>query len=121
MKKIMFGFLIPLILGVSALMFLGCATKHYGRQGNLTNYEKENLTCREIKLELSKIEGFVDYVNDRSTTIDGKEILAFLGDFGIGNAIEAQAARESATEKTIELRKLQVLKDCEVSEYFKKK
>lgn len=103
------------------LLLNGCATKHYGRQGTLTNYEKETLTCREIKLEIAKIEGFIDYINDKSRTIDGKEVLAFLGDFGIGNVIEAYDARESADIRILELIKLQLSKECAVSDDFKAK
>ena len=39
----------------------GCATKTYGRQGTLTSYEKDSMTCREIDLETAKVRGFIDY------------------------------------------------------------
>lgn len=107
---------------LTAFLFIGCATKNYGRHGLLTDYEKETLTCREIKLEISKLEGFINYVSESSTTIDGREILAFLGDLGIGNAIEASAARESATNRIAQLHELSVYKECpDVSGYFKKR
>lgn len=93
-------------------MFIGCATKHYGRQINLTNYEKEKLECKDIKLELEKASGLINYVRKESSTIDGKEILAFLGDFGVGNLIESESAQESAMIRIDELRELQVQKGC---------
>lgn len=108
-----------MLLVLVGFLFFGCATKHYGRQINLTSYEKDNFTCKELKLEVAKVEGFVNYVSTQSTTIDGKEVLAFLGDFGIGNMIEAQAAQESALIRINDLRRMQVRKECEVSTYFK--
>lgn len=62
----------------------GCATKTSGRQGTLTSYEKDSMTCREIDLELAKTRGFVDYVNKESE-FSGRDVLAIMGDFGIGN------------------------------------
>ena len=70
--------------------FQGCATKTYGRQGSLTAYEKETMTCREIELDLAKTRGFVNHVDEESK-FSGKDVLALLGDFGIGNHLEKNA------------------------------
>ena len=68
----------------------GCATKHYGRQGQLTAYEKGTMSCREIDLEMAKVRGFIDHVNKESE-FSGRDVLAILGDFGIGNSMEKSA------------------------------
>lgn len=89
----------------------GCATKTYGRQGSLTGYEKDTMTCREIDLELAKTRGFVDHVNKESE-FSGRDVLAILGDFGIGNNMEKSAALESANKRIEQLRDLRASKTC---------
>lgn len=98
-----------MLLALSAAQ--GCATKNYGRQGALTSYEKESMTCREIELDLAKTGGFVDQVNKESE-FSGLDVLAILGDFGIGNSLEKSAALESATRRIEQLRALREAKKC---------
>lgn len=89
----------------------GCATKTYGRQGSLTGYEKDSMTCREIDLETAKVMGFVDHVNKESE-FSGRDVLAILGDFGIGNSLEKSAALESANKRLAQLRDQRDAKKC---------
>ena len=97
------------ILAIIALP--GCATKTYGRQGSLTAYEKDSMTCREIDLDIAKTRGFVDHVNKESE-FSGKDVLAILGDFGIGNNMEKSAALESAGKRIDALTSLRSSKQC---------
>ena len=94
--------------------FQGCATKTYGRQGSLTAYEKETMTCREIELDLAKTRGFVNHVDEESK-FSGKDVLALLGDFGIGNHLEKTAALESANSRVASLNELRGTKQCQKS------
>lgn len=96
---------------IAILLIAGCATKNYGRQGSLTDYEKDIMTCREIDLETAKVRGFIDHVNKESE-FSGKDVLAFLGDFGIGNNMERSAALESANARMEQLRALRERKKC---------
>jgi len=89
----------------------GCATKTYGRQGILTSYEKESMTCREVNLEMAKVSGFIDHVNKESE-FSGRDVLAILGDFGIGNNLEKSAALESANKRIEQLRDQRDAKKC---------
>ncbi len=94
------------------MVFLqGCATKNYGRQGFLSSYEQESMTCREIDLELAKMRGFIEYVNKESE-FSGKDVLAILGDLGIGNYMEKEAAIESADNRMVALNDLKGRKQC---------
>lgn len=93
------------------LLVSGCATKHYGRQGTLTSYEKNTMACREIDLEIAKTRGFIDQVNTESE-FSGRDVLAILGDFGIGNSMERGAALKSANARIKELEELKVAKGC---------
>ncbi len=72
------------------------------------------MTCREVDLELAKTRGFVDQVNKESE-FSGRDVLAFLGDFGIGNSLEKSAALESANKRIEQLQTLRDTKKCSVN------
>lgn len=102
------------IIAAFALVIIsvqGCATKTYGRQGTITSYEKDSMTCREIELELARTRGFIDHVNKESE-FSGRDILAILGDFGIGNSMEKSAAIESANKRIEQFQWLRDAKKC---------
>ena len=96
---------------MALVLLQGCATKTYGRQSQLTGYEKTSMTCREIDLDLAKTRGFIDHVNKESK-FSGKDVLAILGDFGIGNNMEKSAALESADVRISDLNALRQTKQC---------
>lgn len=96
---------------IATMSMQGCATKTYGRQGSLTAYEKDSMTCREIDLDLARTRGFIDHVNKESE-FSGKDVLAILGDFGIGNNMEKSAAIESANKRIESLSALRTSKQC---------
>ncbi len=102
---------ITIVITAGILLLQGCATKNYGRQGILSSYEKENMTCREVDLELAKMRGFIKYVNKESE-FSGKDVLAIFGDLGIGNYMERNDAIESATNRMAALNKLKDRKQC---------
>lgn len=99
----------------STLALTGCATKHYGRQGELTSYEKETMTCREIALENAKVMGFLDHV-EKESEFDGRSVLSFLGDFGIGNLMEKDNAVKSAHTRLKQLSDLSAQKSCDAEQ-----
>ena len=103
------------ILSAAALLVLssvsGCATKHYGRQGALSSVEKDSMTCREIDLEIAKVRGFIDHVNKESE-FSGLDVLAILGDFGIGNNLEKSSALESANKRIEQLNEQRNARKC---------
>jgi|SoiMethySBSTD1v2_1073268.scaffolds.fasta_scaffold58723_3 hypothetical protein len=92
----------------------GCATKMYGRQGTITEYERNTLTCRETDLEIAKTRGFINHVN-KEAAFSGRDVLAFLADFGIGNNLERTAALESANNRIRELEIQRSFKKCDVA------
>jgi len=100
-----------IVVVVAALLLAGCATKNYGRQGELTDYEKSTMTCREIALEEAKVMGFLDHVQKESE-FDGRSVLSFLGDFGIGNMMEKDNAIKSANTRLKQLQAVSAEKGC---------
>lgn len=77
----------------------------------MTEFEKSSMTCREIDLEIAKTQGFVDHVKTESE-FSGRDVLAILGDFGIGNAMEKTSALKSATDRIKQLNELKRMKSC---------
>lgn len=101
-----------LILIVASIGVLaGCSTKNYGRQGSLTEYESARMTCSDIELEEAKVHGWVAQVNQESE-FDGRDALAIMGDFGIGNSMEKRAAIKSANARLCQLQTVAVSKQC---------
>ena len=95
-----------------ALGLTGCATKNYGRQGELTQYEKDTMTCRELALEQAKVKGFIEHV-EKESQFDGRSVLSFLGDFGVGNVIEKGEALKSANTRLDQLKEVEKQKNCD--------
>ncbi len=72
-----------------------CATQRYGRGVNVSETEKQVLSCKEISIEIAKAdEALADIRTQRSST-SGAHVMGFMGDFGLGNAMEGDAAQLS--------------------------
>ena len=91
---------------ISVAPLSGCATKRYGRMQPVSLTERDYLSCREIDIEMAKTREFLDQI--AQTGFDGRDVLAILADFGIGNAMERSDAIKSGKER---LEQLQALKD----------
>ena len=101
------------IFVVCCLVLLSaCATKRYGRMEPLSPVEQTAYTCRDIDIEISKVETFQDEMH-RKAKIDEKSALAFLGDLGIGNRMEKHEAKKAANNRLTELQLLHAQKSCE--------
>ncbi|MFG3398647.1 hypothetical protein ACQKEK_02575 [Pseudomonas sp. NPDC077408] len=89
----------------------GCATKHYGREPVVTAGETARLDCNAVAIEIAQTHGFIEQVNKESQ-FDGRSVLSFLGDFGIGNVMEKEAAMSSARERLASLERVRSQKGC---------
>ncbi|WP_198519186.1 hypothetical protein [Novosphingobium kunmingense] len=89
----------------------GCATKRYGRLQPLTAAEGQYYDCNAIEIEIAKIEAFRQQVAD-GARFNGASVMGFLGDWGIGNANEKNAAERTATERMTQLLALKAQKGC---------
>lgn len=88
----------------------GCATKRYGRMQPVNTFERQNMDCYDIDLEIARSREFIDQIE--ATKFGGRDVLAILGDFGIGNMMERSAAIKSGKERLEELENLRVSKAC---------
>ena len=100
-KFLGFGLTPPIII-LLALLISACATKRYGRMQPVTGYESQEYTCKDIKIELSKIDAFELQVAQESE-FSAMSVASFLGDFGIGNTIEKSSALKTAKERRVQL------------------
>ncbi|WP_235025341.1 hypothetical protein [Caballeronia terrestris] len=89
----------------------GCATKQFASVGEVTPFERTTLTCREIDIEMAKTQGVQKTISEQDK-FDGRSVLAFLGDFGIGNAMARSAAEDSAIKRMGELQATRAQKGC---------
>ncbi|AZW31748.1 hypothetical protein CS343_16495 [Bordetella bronchiseptica] len=100
------------LVGCSAAVLLtGCATKNYGRQGELTDFERQTMSCREIEMEQAKVHGYLSHV-EKESEFDGRSVLSFLGDFGLGNVMEKNAAMQAANTRLSQLQSVSVQRGC---------
>ncbi len=94
------------------LFLAGCATQRFGRLSPLSETEKQQLNCREIAIEIAKAEEFLFQTRRTRTDTNAAHVLGFLGDFGIGNVMEGDAAELSGNLRLKELKDLSVRKSC---------
>ena len=85
----------------------------------MTQYEKEKMTYREIALEKAKVQGFIEHV-EKESKFNGRSVLSFLSDFGVGNVIEKGEALKSANRRLEQLKEVERYKNC-ISEVTCKK
>ena len=100
------------LFGATVILLSACATQRYGRSTPVSPGERTTLTCEQIALEIEKTEFFVADVQRQRSTTSGAHVLGALGDFGIGNVMEGDAAEESGMNRQRELRALQNQKEC---------
>jgi len=103
-----------ILLALALVLIGGCATKRYGRLQPVSETEAQLYDCRDIELELAKVSAFRDQVA-KQDDLSGASVAGFLGDFGIGNAMEHSAALDTANEREKQLRDLKSSKGCSTS------
>lgn len=89
-----------------------CATQRYGRAAPVSDREAEILDCKQVELEIVKTEAFLEDVRRQRSDVSGAHVLGALGDFGIGNVMEGDAAEQSGIDRLDKLRALQRQKKC---------
>lgn len=106
MRIVVAAALVPALLLTSA-----CATKRYGRLQPLTGTERVAYDCRDIDVEIAKVQAFQQQVVE-GAQFNMASVLGILGDYGIGNSMERKAAEASAAKRLGELNDLKAQKGC---------
>lgn len=95
-----------------SFVLMGCATQRYGRQTELSGTETQYFDCKDIHIEIAKAEEFLSDVRMQRAHTSGAHVLGALGDFGIGNVMEGNAAELSGEKRLKQLRNLRAQKNC---------
>ena len=70
------------------------------------------MTCQQIDLEIAQSDAFLEDIRRQRSQTSGAHILGALGDFGIGNTLEGDAAEQSGIQRRDQLRSLRQQKGC---------
>lgn len=97
----------------ATFLLVGCATQRYGRQTEVSGIEMKYFTCKDINIEIAKTEEFLSQVRMQRADTSGAHVLGFLGDFGIGNVLEGDAAELSGEKRLKQLRDLKATRNCQ--------
>lgn len=87
---------------LSCAVAAGCATKDYGRMEPLAA-DAVPRDCVSLEAQLFETARFREQV-ERTSAFGGADVLAFLIDFGIGNAMAKSSALKSAEERETRLK-----------------
>lgn len=98
-----------LLVTLSSLFLISCATKQYPQAAVLTAEESSIMTCNDLKIEIAKTRGIQNEI-ESTGEFDGKTVLGFLGDFGIGNGMEKGDARKKVQSRLTQLESLKSIK-----------
>jgi len=107
-----------LIFFAMTIVFSSCATQRYGRLQRVTEAERNYLTCKNIEVEIEKAQEFTNETTEKDNEFTGRDVLAFLGDFGIGNSLEFSDAIKSGTDRLKDLNALKAEKGCTTTTGF---
>lgn len=72
------------------------------------------MTCCELALEQAEVQGFIEHV-EKESQFDGRSVLSFLGDFGVGNVIEKGQALKSSNKRLDQLKEVEKQKNVVIS------
>ncbi|EKY3195955.1 hypothetical protein RBA33_003226 [Cronobacter turicensis] len=98
-----------LVLGVGVLMLTGCATKQYPQASSVTGEEASTFDCKALNQEIAKAHSVQQDI-ESTGQFDGRTVLGFLGDFGIGNGMAKSDARKKVQDRLNQLESLKAVK-----------
>lgn len=94
------------------LLLAGCATERYGRVQHVGPTEQAQLSCEQIDVELGKTADFLHQTFAAKEPVSAADALAWMGDLGIGNSLEYEAALKSGQTRCTELVQLRIIRQC---------
>jgi len=103
--------ILMVIAAAGAVGAAGCATKRYPIAVPLSAVESELMTCRELALEIDRIDSTRTQIANTAET-DWRSVAGFLGDYGIGNAMAKSEAERALTERYRQVRRAQEARSC---------
>lgn len=98
-----------IIIWMLSLSLAGCATKQYAQAPAVTAEESKEFDCKAINQEIAKARSIQSEI-DSTGQFDGRTVLGFLGDFGIGNGMAKSEATKKAQARLSQLESLKSVK-----------
>ena len=105
------NFTTMLMIFLVTMSITACATKRYPIATPLSPTEAKLMTCHDLELELLRADQVELKINETGE-FDGKTVLGFFGDLGIGNGMAKEEARTAVSERKITIHEAQVEKGC---------
>lgn len=97
------------MITLGALTLSGCATKQYPQAPAVTNEEATAFDCKTLDQEIAKAHSVQQEIV-HTGDFDGRTVLGFLGDFGIGNGMAKNEATKKAKVRLSQLESLHSVK-----------
>lgn len=96
---------------ISALMLTlaGCATKQYPQSASVTTEEAHAFDCKALDQEIAKQHSIQQEIK-QTGDFDGRTVLGFLADFGIGNGMAKSSATQKSNNRLQQLESLRSVK-----------
>lgn len=88
-----------------ALSLTACATKQSPLVTHVSHAESSAMDCSAAKLDLARTRSVLQDI-ESTGRFDGRTVLGILGDFGIGNGLAKNHARQKATARLKQLEAL---------------
>lgn len=101
---------VVLIIALATLLS-ACATKSYHIAAPLPEGKADQLSCRELSLELAEVDAVAVQIEEEAE-IDARSVGAFLMDFGIGNAMAKDKAQEALAARRASITSAMAEKNC---------
>lgn len=98
-----------MVVAVTVALLSGCATKQYPQAPAVTGEEATSFDCKTLNVEIAKTHSAQQEI-ERTGDFDGRTVLGFLGDFGIGNGMAKSEARKKAQDRLNQLESLKAVK-----------
>lgn len=94
-----------------AVLLSACATKSYHISAPLPEAKADQLSCRDLALELAEVDAVALQIQQEAK-VDARSVGAFLMDFGIGNAMAKDKALEALATRRASITSAMAEKNC---------
>lgn len=100
-----------IVITLTLIVVMGCATKRYTIATPLSNTESSLLDCNDLKLEMVRAGQIQNQINETGEG-DFRTVVGFLGDFGIGNGMAKAEAQKALDARELQIREAMLTKGC---------
>ena len=97
------------VVTIAIIAQSGCATKQYPMAPAISAEESSVLDCQAVKQEIAKTHSMQEEI-DRTGSFDGRTVLGFMGDFGVGNGMAKSSAYQKSQDRLTQLEALKASK-----------